>query len=143
MFRTLLDPPFTAPSHIASTSSSLLFPSNWTSTETLLLITGCEPNAPTEVSSEATPVVLHSRRCSLESTCDDLATTLDASEAGERSDLGWLASPLFPRERETSAYHSECITQIEKVPKLPFLTCILASSNRQREVAPKESPFGA
>ena len=36
MFRTILDPPFTAPSHIASTSSSLLFPSNWTSTETPL-----------------------------------------------------------------------------------------------------------
>ena len=106
---------------LASTSSSLLFPSNWTSTGTPLF--GADlmnnpfssqvvnPNAPTEVSSEATPIVLHSRRCSLESTCDDLATTLDASEAGERSDLGWLASPLFPRERETSAnpfgmYHS-------------------------------------
>ena len=43
--------------------------------------------------------------------CDSLATTLDASEAGERSDLGRLASPLFPQDRETSAnplgiYHS-------------------------------------
>ena len=31
------------------------------------------------------------------------ATALDASEAGERADLGRLASPLFPQDRETSA----------------------------------------
>ena len=54
---------------------------------------------------------LPSSRCSLESTCDDLAANLDASEVGERSDRGRLASPLFPQERETSAnpfgiYHS-------------------------------------
>ena len=39
------------------------------------------------------------------------ASTLDSSEAGERLNLGMLASPLFPQERETSAnpfgiYHS-------------------------------------
>ena len=34
MFHTLIDPPFTAPSQSPST---LLFPSNWTSTETPLL----------------------------------------------------------------------------------------------------------
>ena len=55
------------------------------------------------MSSEATPVVLLSRRCSLESTCDDLATALDAIEAGDRSDVGRPASPLFLQERETSA----------------------------------------
>ena len=32
-------------------------------------------------------MVLPSRRCSLESTCDDLASTLDSSEAGDRSDV--------------------------------------------------------
>ena len=35
--RISLDPPFTAPSQSPSTSSSLLFPSNWTSIETPLL----------------------------------------------------------------------------------------------------------
>ena len=55
------------------------------------------------MSSDATPVVLPSRRCSLELTADDLATALDASEAGDRSDVGRLASPLFPQEREVSA----------------------------------------
>ena len=39
------------------------------------------------------------------------ASTLDSSEAGERLNLGMLASPLFPQERDTSAnpfgiYHS-------------------------------------
>ena len=94
MFRTLLDPPFTAPSQSPSTSSSLLFPSNLGSTETPLFgrfvaqspLTGHEPDAAIEVSSEATLVVLPSRRCSIESTCDDLATAVDSSEAGERSD---------------------------------------------------------
>ena len=46
-------------------------------------------------------MVLPSRRCSLESSDDDLATTLSASEA--RSDVGRLASPLFLLEREVSA----------------------------------------
>ena len=68
-----------------------------------ILFTGDELNAPIEVSSDATPVVLPSRRCSLELTADDLATALDASEAGDRSDVGRLASPLFPQEREVSA----------------------------------------
>ena len=65
-----------------------------------------------------------SRTGSLESTFDDLATTLDASEAGERSDLGRLASPLFPQERETSTI------QIENVLEHPSLTYVLASWNR-------------
>ena len=67
------------------------------------IFTGREPNAPIEVSSEATLIVLLSRKCTLESTCDDLATALDAIEAGDRSDVGRPASPLFLQERETSA----------------------------------------
>ena len=87
------------------------------------------------MSSEATRIVLLSRRCSLESTCDDLATTLDASEAGERSDLGWLASPLFPRERETSAnpfgmYHSN--TEGSEAPFSHLQTGIEQSTARSR-----------
>ena len=92
MFLSFLDPPLTAPSQSSSTSSSLLFPSNWTPTATPLFgrfaerspLTGYEPNAPLEVSSAdaTTPMKFPSRHGSLESTCDDLATTLDASEAG-------------------------------------------------------------
>ena len=84
MFSALLDPPSTAPTQSTSTYSSLLFPSNWTPSASPLL--RCladfpnnalyEPNGPIEVSSEATPIILLSRRCSLESTCDDLATTI-------------------------------------------------------------------
>ena len=61
---------------------------------------GYEPNAPIEVSSEDTPIVLPSRRWS---NADGLATALVASEAGDRSDVERLASPLFPQEREASA----------------------------------------
>ena len=110
-FNALLDPPFTAPIQSTSTSSSLLFPSNWTPYAAPLFgqfaepspLTGYEPNAPIEASSEATPMVLDSRRCSLESTCDDFATTLDAFEAGDRSDVGRLPSSLLQQERKTSA----------------------------------------
>ena len=100
MFSTLRDPPFTAPTQSTSTSSSLLFLSNWTPTATPLFGRFVEQapltGYPIEVSSA-------SRRDCLESSCDDLATTLVASEAGERSDLGRLASPLILQERETSA----------------------------------------
>ena len=108
MFSTLRDPSFTAPTQSTSTSSSSLFPSNWTPTATPLFGRFAEQapltGYPIEVSSA-------SRRDCLESSCDDLATTLVASEAGERSDLGRLASPLILQERETSAnpfgiYHS-------------------------------------
>ena len=128
MFSTLLDLHFTAPTKSTSTSSSLLFPSNWTPTATPLFgrfaerspLTGYEPNARIEVSSEATPILSTSRRCSLESTLDDFATTLHASEAGERSDMGQLASPLFQQEREASAHHSVHL----------FPTRVQASRNR-------------
>ena len=85
--------------HFPHTSPSLFFPSMSTQSP----LTGYEPNALIEVSSEATPTVLPSRRCSLESNADELAVTLDASEARERSDTGRLTSPLFSQEREVSA----------------------------------------
>ena len=75
-------------------------PSNWTPTATPLFGRFAEQSPltgyPIEVSSA-------SRRDCLESSCDDLAATLVASETGERSDLGRLASPLILQERETSA----------------------------------------
>ena len=61
-------------------------------------------DAPVEVSStEATPIMLPSRKGRIGLTsysADDLATTPAASEVGERSDLGMLASLLFSQERE-------------------------------------------
>ena len=137
MFSTQLDPPFTAPTQSTSTSSSLLFPSNGTPTAAPLFgrfaeqspLTGYEPTAPCEVSSEATPVMLPSRRCSLESTCNDLATTIDVSEAGERSDLGRLASPLW-----------EFSTQVERILLHPPLIREQALRNRWPEVRTKEIP---
>ena len=116
MFSTLLHPPFTAPTQSTSTFSSPLFPSNWTPSATSLFgrfaerspFTGYEANAPIEVSSEATLVLVLSSI--FLSTFDDLATALDASEAGERSDLGRLASPLFffrsGRQVLTGIYHA-------------------------------------
>ena len=107
MFRTLLDPPFTGPTRGTSTSPALLFPSTWTPSTAPLFgrfreqspLTGYEPNAPIEVSSAATPFVPLSRICLLESNADYLATTLDASGAGDRSDVGRLTSPLFLQAR--------------------------------------------
>ena len=92
MFRASRDPPFTALSQSTSISSSLLFPSTWTPTATPHFgrfaerypLTGCEPNVPIEVSGEATPIISPSRRGSLESAGDDLATALDASEVGAK-----------------------------------------------------------
>ena len=103
--------------------------------------TGHEPNASIEVRSEATPIVSW-RRCSLESTCDDLAATLDASEAGERSDVGRLASPRFLQERETSVnswgiYHSNrkfwCI-----LLSLLYKHCAYFSVGKEKSVWNKE-----
>ena len=65
-----------------------------------------EPNAPIEVSSEATPIVLLSSGCSPESNADGLATTLDAFEAGDRSDLGRLAHNSFFRRERQMQIHS-------------------------------------
>ena len=55
------------------------------------------------MSSEATLIILPSRRCSLETNADDLAVTPGGSEACDRSDMGRLTSPLFSQEREVSA----------------------------------------
>ena len=66
-------------------------------------LTGHEPDALNEVSSEAIPIVLPSRRCSLDTNADDLAVTLDGSEACDGSDTGRLTSPLSSQEREVSA----------------------------------------
>ena len=110
MFSTLLDPPFTAPTQSTSTSSSLLFSSSWTPSAAPLFnrfaeqssFTGYESNAPIEVTSMA----------------------------GDRSDVGRLASPLFYMSERQVLIHLVC----------PFLTRVEASSNRQREITIKESP---
>ena len=56
-----------------------------------------EPKSLIEVSSKYTPIVLPSRRCSLDMNVDD------ASEACDISDVGRLSSPLFSQKREVSA----------------------------------------
>ena len=49
--------------------------------------TGYEPKSLIEVSSERTPIVLSSRWCSLDTNADDLATSVDASEVCDTSDV--------------------------------------------------------
>ena len=66
-------------------------------------LTDVEPKSLTEVSSEHTPINLPSRKGSLDTNLDDLATTLDASEVYDTTDVGRLTSPLFSQEREVSA----------------------------------------
>ena len=48
-----------------------------------------------EVSSEHTPINLPSRRSSLDTNIDDLATTVDASETINSTDVGQLISALI------------------------------------------------
>ena len=101
MFRsTFLGTPFSSPfstpfstlAHGSSTSSSLSYPSMCPSTATpqgglsvgrlaeQSPLTGYEPKSLIEVRSESTPIVPPSRRCSLDTNVNDLATTLEASE---------------------------------------------------------------
>ena len=56
-----------------------------------------------EVGSEYISIILPSRRDSLDTNVDDLATTLDASEFCDTRDVGRLTSLLFSQEREVSA----------------------------------------
>ena len=135
MFSTLRDPPFTAPTQSTATSSSLLFPSNWTPTATPLFGRFAEQSPLTCYQIEVSSA---SRRDCLESSCDDLATTLVASETVERSDLERLASPLILQERETSAnpfgiYRSN--TESSKASFSHLRTCIgkpIARSHNKR-----------
>ena len=62
-------------------------------------LTGYEPKSLIEVSSERTPINIPSRTGSL----DALATTVDASEIVDTTEVGQLTSPLFSQEREVSA----------------------------------------
>ena len=121
--RTLLDPQLSSHfstlvptfAHGSSTSPSLLHPSMSPSTAPLQgglcfgrlaeqsPLTGYEPKSLIEVSSEHTPIILPSRRGSLDTNIDDLATTLDAPEVYHTTDVGRLTSPLFSRVREVSA----------------------------------------
>ena len=66
-------------------------------------LTDYEPKSLIEVSSEHTPNNLPSRKGSLDTNLDDLATSVDASEIHDTTDVGRLASPLFSQKREVSA----------------------------------------
>ena len=71
------------------------------------LLTGCELKSLIEVSSEHTPIILLSRRGSLDRKVDDLATTLDASQVCETTDVRRLSSPLFSGAR-SKCYPIRC-----------------------------------
>ena len=63
-----------------------------------------------------------------------MPTTFDASEAGERSDLGRLALPLFPQERKASAnplgmYHSN---RESFGASFPLLRADIESQNKRK-----------
>ena len=120
---TLLDPqlspnfstPFPTVAPGSSTTPSLLYPSASPSTATLqgrLCLADClnnppltdyEPKSLIEVSSEHTPNNLPSGKGSLDTNLDDLATSVDASEIHDTTDVGRLASPLLSQKREVSA----------------------------------------
>ena len=114
MIRTLFDPPLTFPT-LPTTSTpqtGLLFGRLAEQSP----LTGFLAQSSVEVSStETTPIVLLSRKGSIGSTYnsgDDRATILAASEAGQRSVLGMLASATVSQQRETSAnpfgiFHSD------------------------------------
>ena len=72
------------------------------STSFLTFAPGSSMSRSTEVSSEHTPIILPSRRVSLDTNADDLVTTLDASEVCDKTDVGRLTSPLS-QEREVRA----------------------------------------
>ena len=61
-------------------------------------LTGHGPKSLIEVNREHTPTILPSRRGSLDTNVDDLATTLDAFEGCDTTDVGRLTSPLFSQE---------------------------------------------
>ena len=108
LHRTLLGTPFASPFSSSfstpapgsSSYPSLLYLSMSPSTATLQgglcfgrlaeqsAFTGYGPKSLLEVSSEHTPIVLPSRRGSLDTNVDDIATTVDASEVCDTTDVG-------------------------------------------------------
>ena len=63
--------------------------------EKSILLTVYEPKSLIEISSEHTPIDLPSRKGSLDTNLDDLATTVDASDVHDTTEMGQLTSPLF------------------------------------------------
>ena len=61
------------------------------------------PKSLIEDSSVQTPINLPSKGDRLDTNLDDLATTVDASEMLDTTDVGRLTSPLLSQEREVSA----------------------------------------
>ena len=106
-FPTLASSPATTPSQLFSWTSSTTAPPQGGLLFGRLAeqspLTGCEPKSLIEVSSEHTPINLPSRKGSLDTNLDDLATTVDASEMIDTIEVGQLTSPLFSQDREVSA----------------------------------------
>ena len=108
MFRgTLPDALFSSP---FSTPCPTLVPSPMTTLSLLCPLTGYEPKSLIVVSSVHTPINLSSRRGSLDTNLDHLATTVDASETIDTTEVGQLTSPLFSQEREDNPF-SVCGSQ--------------------------------
>ena len=66
----------------------------------------CEPKCLIWVTCEHSPIHLPSRKGSHDTNLDDLATTVDAPEICDITDVGRLTSPLFSQEREGSTVPS-------------------------------------
>ena len=66
-------------------------------------LTGYEPKSLIEVSSEHTRIDLPSRKGSLDTNLDDVATIVDVSQVHDITDVGRLTSPLFSQEQLVSA----------------------------------------
>ena len=67
------------------------------------------------LSSKSAAINLPSRKDSLDTNPDDLATTEDASEIHDITDVGRLTSPLYSHEREVSAHpFSVSCSSVEK-----------------------------
>ena len=109
-FSSLFSTSFSALAPGSSTSPSLLYPrgvhqrplckeghalADWLNSTLSQVMS---PSLRIDVSREHTPIILLSRRGSLDTNVGDLATTLDASEVCDTTDVGRLTSPLFSQE---------------------------------------------
>ena len=84
--------------HCHSASRVLLWPTGLNNPVTQVM----SPNLSSK-SAANTPINVPSRKGSLDTNLDDLATAVDASEIHDTTDVGRLTSPLFSQERELSA----------------------------------------
>ena len=81
----------TSPNHCATPQGGLFFGRVAEQSP----LTGYEPKTLIEVNSEHTPINLHSRKSSLDTDVNDLATTLDVSEMIDTTDVVVDSTAVF------------------------------------------------